>query len=197
MNADDEFFSTPNDDLLSYDDEIFSGIDDIGITSFRTHSSSTTSHHAIHDDDEGDGDGDEDEDDIHDSSTPHHLTPPIPPMTSGNSSVGGSESLKLRLKVPGIGLSSLLLQQQQQQQQHQHQQKKRGRKPKRGGHKMKLGGGGSIKMKKSSSTAEKRKYTKRKMSARESSHSTEDTSNLRRSARPPQASRAFDDHYLL
>jgi hypothetical protein len=80
------------------------------------------------------------------------------------------EPLKLRLKASSSHLPML--------------QKKRGRKPKKN-NKVKLPRG-------MTDGAEKRKYTKRK-----SARDAEDTTNLRRSARPPQASRAFDDHYLL
>jgi len=146
MNGDDdEFFpSSGNDILNNYDDGIFNDIDNLGITPFHTHSTSTL--------------GDE----IDESSLS-----PLPHMCGGGG--GGNESLKLRFKVPGM-LAPLM-------------QKKRGRKPKKT-NKLKL-----ITMKEG---VEKRKYTKRKHA-----RDAEDTSNLRRSARPPQASRAFDDHYLL
>jgi len=83
-------------------------------------------------------------------------------------STGSHEGeLKVRLKVSSMYSAAA--------------QKKRGRRPKK-----------TNKLKIVKENYEKRKYTKRKMP-----RDAEDTSNLRRSTRPPQASKAFDDHYLL
>jgi len=106
--------------------------------------------------------------------THHHITSSTSPcgddMFSHN--LEGVESLKVRLKMPSsmMNMNPIV-------------HKKRGRKPKK-----------SNKMKPTTAKegVEKRKYTKRKHI-----RDAEDTSNLRRSARPPQANKAFDDHYLL
>jgi len=154
MNG-DEFFDTSNNDILNYDDEIFNDIDNLGgITPFHTHTTSSL-------DDEINSDE----------------TLALPHMC-GNGS-GSGESLKLRLKVPGMHMIPPLM---------GGIHKKRGRKPKKPSKLSMREDSGNI----SSGSSEKRKYTKRKHSK-----DAEDTSNLRRSARPPQASRAFDDHYLL
>jgi len=99
--------------------------------------------------------------------TEHHSSGSSGSFSSSGFSTGSSGELKVRLKVPSMFAAA--------------QQRKRGRKPKK-----------TPKVKIVKEGYEKRKYTKRKLP-----RDAEDTSNLRRSTRPPQASKAFDDHYLL